>query len=380
MATVLVVDDNATNRDLLTTLLRYSNAHRLLEASNGAEALGLARVERPDVVIADILMPKMDGYEFVRELRTDPSTAATSVIFYTAAYKEAEVRAMAERCGVRHVLQKPADPETILATVNAALGERGAPAQPPPTEEFRREHLAMLNSKLIQMVKDLELANAEREKLLQRLVNAQEEERKRIASDIHDDSIQIMAAALLRVEALGRKLEDPADRQMLANVEDTVRQALVRLRRLLFQLRPPALEREGLGAAIGAYLAEAAPQDGYNYELENRLTAEPPVEMRVLLYRIAQEALVNIAKHARARHVRAVLEERDEGYLVRITDDGVGFSVQDRARPLPGHLGLSSMRERAEIAGGWWRLETAPGAGTTVEYWIPAIAGRGSEG
>ncbi|MGH2704691.1 MAG: response regulator [Actinomycetota bacterium] len=80
-----VVDDNPTNRELLTSLLGYSGEHRLLEADDGVQALVLARKERPDLVIADILMPRMDGYEFARELRSDPDTGGAAVIFYTAA-------------------------------------------------------------------------------------------------------------------------------------------------------------------------------------------------------------------------------------------------------------------------------------------------------
>src|SRR2546421_3252123 len=129
MATILIVDDRPTNRQFLLTLLGYGG-HRLLEAANGAEAIESVRAERPDLVITDILMPTMDGYEFVRHLRADPGLASLPVIFYTATYSEPQAKALADSCGVRIVLPKPCDPERILAAVNEALG--GTDSVPPP--------------------------------------------------------------------------------------------------------------------------------------------------------------------------------------------------------------------------------------------------------
>src|SRR5438309_9357688 len=107
MATILIVDDRPTNREFLVTLLGYAG-NRVLEAGDGAEALALVRAGPPDLVITDILMPTMDGYEFVRRLRADPSIAQTSVIFYTAHYHQREAMALAQAVGVSHILAKPA--------------------------------------------------------------------------------------------------------------------------------------------------------------------------------------------------------------------------------------------------------------------------------
>ena len=129
MATILIVDDHVLNRQFLMVLLGYSG-HRLIEATDGAEGLEIALSRRPDLVIADILMPNMDGYEFVTRLRAIPAIAATPVIFYTAAYHEREASLMAMACGVHWVLPKPSDPEVILKTVHEALGlpAKAAPA------------------------------------------------------------------------------------------------------------------------------------------------------------------------------------------------------------------------------------------------------------
>ena len=121
IATILIVDDHVLNREFLMTLLGYGG-HRLLEASNGAEGLKMVLAERPDLVISDILMPNMDGYEFVTRMHGNPETADVPVIFYTATYREREAMAVAQSCGVRWVLPKPSDPDVILRTVHEALG------------------------------------------------------------------------------------------------------------------------------------------------------------------------------------------------------------------------------------------------------------------
>jgi CheY-like chemotaxis protein len=129
MATILIADDHTANRHFLVTLLGYRQ-HRLLEAADGQEALRLARAERPDLIISDILMPTMDGFEFVRQLRNDPAIGQTPVVFCTAHYLGREASTLAHACGVAFILYKPCTPETVLHTVDAALGCSAAPALP----------------------------------------------------------------------------------------------------------------------------------------------------------------------------------------------------------------------------------------------------------
>jgi len=107
MATILIVDDVSANRKVLVTLLTH-HGHRLLEAADGREGLAVVRAEHPGLVITDVLMPVMDGYEFVKELRLDAATRGTPVVFYTAHYGEREARALALSNGVSYVLAKPA--------------------------------------------------------------------------------------------------------------------------------------------------------------------------------------------------------------------------------------------------------------------------------
>ena len=130
MAKILIVDDRPFNRQFLLTLLSYTG-HKLLEAADGAAALQIVRAERPDLVISDILMPTMDGFQFAQQVRAEPEIAGTAIIFYTATYREPEARQLAEACGVRTVLPKPSDPDVLLAAVEVELGRAGAAASMP---------------------------------------------------------------------------------------------------------------------------------------------------------------------------------------------------------------------------------------------------------
>ncbi len=168
MATILIVDDHVLNRQFLMVLLGYSG-HNLIEATDGVEGLDMVRTRRPDLVIADILMPNMDGYEFVTRLRAIPSIATTPVIFYTAAYHEREAGLMAMACGVPWVLPKPSDPDLILKTVHEALGmpNRAAPPPAPAAAQSEQSRLNSLDNQLSEYLVELETSSH----LMSQLVN-----------------------------------------------------------------------------------------------------------------------------------------------------------------------------------------------------------------
>lgn len=217
---------------------------------------------------------------------------------------------------------------------------------------------------------DETLATAQRQQLFARLIAAQEEERLRIASDIHDDTIQAMTATSLRMQQLRRHLSDPSEIDLLKRLEEAVRESITRLRRLMFDLRPAALDRSGLAAALRELLQRLQDESDIAFVFDNQLDVEPDGEVRTALYRIAQEALTNVKKHSGAVTVHVELRTVGNGCRIRITDDGHGFDVKG-ADMKPGHLGLVSMRERAQIAGGWWSVKCPPGLGTVVEFWMP---------
>jgi signal transduction histidine kinase len=224
---------------------------------------------------------------------------------------------------------------------------------------------------------DIERRQAEQAALLAEVVAVEEETRRRIAADIHDDTAQAVAAVGLRIDALVGELDDPEARETGSNARHALAEANRRLRRLLFELRPPALDEAGLAAALELYLTDGFSQDGRDWRVDNRLEAEPSPEVRAILYRVALEALTNVRKHADASLVEVRLERRGVGVAVRVSDDGRGFDLPAPDAPAgPGHIGLVSMRERAEAAGGRFALSSTPGAGTVVDFWMPEPNGR----
>jgi PAS domain S-box-containing protein len=223
---------------------------------------------------------------------------------------------------------------------------------------------------LRQSVETLKQVDQNRRALLRRLVHAQEEERRAIASDIHDDSIQSMFAVGLRLFSLRESMRDGAQIEQLDRLQENVQQSTDRLRHLLFELRPAALDEGGLPAALRQYLDVMKQESGIDVDLETALEGSPASETQVIAYRIAQEALGNVRKHAGARRVECAVSAPNDGILTRIADDGVGFD-SSRNGSVPGHLGLIAMRERAEMAGGWFRITSSAGKGCVVEYWIP---------
>jgi PAS domain S-box-containing protein len=220
-------------------------------------------------------------------------------------------------------------------------------------------------------LRNLRTADEQRRSLLERVVTSQEQERRQVAGDIHDDAIQAMVAVTLQLQALGGRLRDPRSSELLERLAATATESVGRLRQLAFELRPPLLDEVGLAAAIDQYAMRAGELAGFVVQVSDESAGELPDELRVVAYRIVQEALANVRAHAHASRVAVRLEEVDGGVLARVSDDGAGFLPGLVERRPAGHLGLISMREQATMAGGWCRIASAPGMGTTVELWLP---------
>ncbi|MER7828386.1 PAS domain S-box protein [Streptomyces sp. NPDC096097] len=218
-----------------------------------------------------------------------------------------------------------------------------------------------------------EQALTERRRLFTHLVQAQELERRRIAWDVHDDSIQAMVAVGMRLQLLADGADAPRARELL-QLDASVREAVGRLRNLTFRLQPPGIDRHGLVESLSQHLNDVvAGSWGLEPSLEHSLEKEPAPETAITIFRIVQEALLNVRKHARATSVRVSLINQTRGLLVRVADNGTGHpAVAPRVHE---HFGLMEMRERAETAGGWWTLRSEPGTGTTVEFWVPDLPG-----
>jgi len=197
------------------------------------------------------------------------------------------------------------------------------------------------------------------------------EERERLARELHDSVTQSLYAASLHAEAAGRALADgetePAATN-LVDIRETVQEALAEMRLLLFELRPPPLEEHGLVGALQTRLRAVEARSGLAAELEGDETLRLRPETERELYRVAQEALNNVLKHAHASRVTVRLDAVDGRASLEVADDGVGFEPALRG---VGGYGLSGMRERVERLGGTLAVESAPGAGTRVRAEVP---------
>lgn len=197
------------------------------------------------------------------------------------------------------------------------------------------------------------------------------EERSRIAREIHDGVAQSLAFAALKVDLATRLLDRDGDRarEELAYAKTTVRDAIAELRRSIFALRPVDLERHGFVDTVRRYADDFGPQNGIQVEVEVQDVGEVDVRAEAILFRIFQEAMHNVAKHAGARSVTVRLGRDGAGRaFVEVADDGVGFdldTVEDRVTSAGG-LGLRQMRERVEARGGTFDMTSAPGEGTRV--------------
>jgi diguanylate cyclase (GGDEF)-like protein len=202
---ILVVDDNATNRKLLVSLLAYEG-YRVTEAADGVEGLTGATRDPPQLVISDILMPSMDGYEFVRRLRANPATSAMRVIFYTANYHEREARSLADQCGVADVIVKPCAAPDLVRKVEEVLSGKVA-ATPAPAPGFDTEHLRLLTDKLSQKADSLRATNSRLAALTEvNLQMASEDDPDQLLQSVCTRARELLAARFSVIAVAGKRL------------------------------------------------------------------------------------------------------------------------------------------------------------------------------
>jgi signal transduction histidine kinase len=272
-----------------------------------------------------------------------------------------------------------------------------APSPPPAPAPASAESLAALvgqTQSLSERVAELERAERGRLSLLRQLVTAQEDERRRLAANLHDDTIQALAAALLHLDVLearvdravrdhvgggGRDAWD-AVRSSATRVRQNVEHGLASARTFLFDLRPPVLDDAGLKTALQRQLDRLAEQNDCAVELRWAVAERLDPDRETILFRAVQEALANVVKHAHAAKV-TIRAWRDGGMVVvEVADDGCGFDPVEALAwaSAAGHLGLRFMTDRVEGAGGSLCIDAVPGQGTRVELRLPA-AGQGGD-
>jgi signal transduction histidine kinase len=219
---------------------------------------------------------------------------------------------------------------------------------------------------------------AERKRLLDRTVEAREEERIRVAADLHDGPIQRLASLTYMAELARTRLErcgDEADALLVASLGNQVSQEIGALRRLMAELRPPALDDWGLPVALIEYADQFQEHTGVRCIVDAHLPARLQPACETVLYRVTQEALANVHKHARAATVRITLWAAAAAVWLEVRDDGRGFDVAKTEQFLGrDHYGLAGMRQRVEMAGGACQIRSREGAGSAVLVTIPLHA------
>jgi signal transduction histidine kinase len=209
---------------------------------------------------------------------------------------------------------------------------------------------------------------------VRRIVEAQELERRRLSAELHDETGQALTSILLRLKTIEEAEGTDELSSAVAELRELVVATLQDVRRLAVELRPKALDDFGLVPALERLTSSFAEQTGVVVELESRLPeSRLPSEVETVLYRVVQEALTNVVKHAHAEHVSIVLSGRDGAVAAVIEDDGRGFVHEGRDTELSegGGLGLVGMRERVALVDGRFTVESAEGAGTTIAVEIP---------
>lgn len=217
----------------------------------------------------------------------------------------------------------------------------------------------------------LEEAMSARRHLLNNIAAGGDEARRRFASALHDDSLQLLTGAELqleriRIESGGSHVDEQLEQlgQTLNKVEDS-------LRRLLMNVSPEPLQLPSdLGDAMRERLESIRIRAGIETHLESQLPGGIPPAIQAIVLKNVQEVLNNVEKHARATRVSVIVGSMDGGIRVQVGDDGKGFVVAESTH-MPGHIGLVAVRERAQLAGGWCRVDSEPGTGTRIEFWVP---------
>lgn len=236
------------------------------------------------------------------------------------------------------------------------------------------QELQVLADSFNDMAQQIERSRAGQRRYVAMVTRSQEDERRRIARELHDGTVQALVAIGRRLELVAQRSQDPETVSELVAVRQQVSDAASEVRRFSRELRPLVLEDLGLVAALRYLSNQHAEQYGtpVNLTVHGSLRGLPP-DQELVLFRIYQEALTNVSKHAEATRVDALLERDAEGLSLEVVDDGQGFEATTVPTDLAqrGHFGLMGIQERVQLLGGRLTIESTPGHGTRVSIWLP---------
>ena len=378
--TILIVDDMPTNLTLMVPLLEQQG-FGIAVAQDGEEAIERATLLMPDMILLDVMLPGMNGFDACRRLKAAPATRDIPVIFMTALDGIADKITGFAAGGIDYVT-KPLQLEEVLARVATHLRL----AQMQRQLEAQNALLAGENlerrraqSELQRYRDSLEQQVAERTTELRELEahreTVREDERKHIARELHDELGQSLTAlrmtsSMLRVR-FGR--QTPGLAEHVKNMTELVDRTIEVVRNVATTLRPSALDL-GISLALEWLAREFGRSSGIACVLELDMDGvELEEHQAVAVFRIVQESLTNVARHAGAGRVRIALRAQDGACRLVVSDSGKGF---EPARRRGKNFGLLGIRERVHMLGGELTVRSAPGEGTSIEVSIPLPGAR----
>jgi signal transduction histidine kinase len=343
-ANLLLVDDERRNLVALRELLAGEDRELVL-AHSGEEALRHALQRDFAVVLLDVRMPDMDGFETARLLRGRERSRLTPVIFLTAAADELEAVFRGYEVGAVDYLVKPLVPEVLRSKVAVFVELHRARERLRESEERLRA-------------------------LSMHLVSVREEERANIAREIHDELGQVLTGLKMDIAWLAARLAEPPLTAKAGAMSELVESTIRAVRRIATGLRPEVLDDMGLVAGIDWQAKEFQKRTGIRCRMQ--LPPESTAfgsEQSITTFRIFQEILTNVARHAQATRLDVELNVADGRLLLAVADNGVGIAAgQTNGRR---SLGLLGMQERALRLGGEVRISGVPGKGTRVTLMLP---------
>ncbi len=373
---ILIVDDHAESRTYLRHLLE-SYSCTVIEAVDGRDGIERTMAHRPDMIISDSLMPNMDGFQMLMEIKRDERTREIPFLFFSGNYIGEQDADLALSLGADGYLLKPMQPWQLWQEIQkrfrkaekeeARLGEKAE-------GENLRLYGKVVAGKLDEKIRELEweilqrrTAEASLHSLSQSLIDTLELERRHIARELHDQIGQALTAVKLNLQALMRRSGISSEDIYCRESMETIGRAIQLVRDLSFSLRPSLLDDLGFAPAITWYLERTAKIAGVGYSTkvpEMRL----PAEIEICFFRIAQEAITNALRHGAPAAIELELLHLNDEVILSIRNDGAAFDVQktlERASA-GGSFGLLSMHERAALAGGTLTITSEPGRGTEV--------------
>src|SRR3954469_16323047 len=342
-AKILLVDDEPKSlfalQELLSTL-----GQNLMIAQSGEEALRLALRNDFAVILLDVRMPGIDGFETARMIRNRERSRLTPIIFLTAAADEMSSMFRGYEAGAVDYLQKPVVPEILKAKVAVFV------------ELFRKsERLRESEEKL--------------RRLAAHLISVREEERAHIAREIHDELGQVLTGLKMEVTWLAKRLREKPLIEKTDSMCKLIDTTVQTVRKIATGLRPEMLDDMGLIAAVGWQAKEFQKRTGIRCRAKLPPEVKLDIDVSTTMFRIFQEILTNVARHSRATRIDIQLDATEERLELEVVDNGVGIADSD----LNGKksLGLLGMHERALLFGGDVKITGTPGHGTRVSVSIP---------